>query len=67
MVKRSQWTGEAVKLMHLYRISQTQLADKLEVSREYVCRVLNGTECSKDAESRFMTALDEIIAEQESA
>lgn len=61
------WTGEAVSKMHLYGITNAELGNKLGVTKEYVSMVINGKKTPEGAESRFMTALDEIIAEQESA
>ena len=57
-----EWTGEAVSKMHIYGISQTELAQKIGKSREWVCRVLNGKETPKEAPEVFMSAINEIIS-----
>ena len=56
------WTGNLVGLMHDNKISKTQLADKLGVTREYVSMVLNGHREPQGAESRFRNAVNEIIS-----
>lgn len=55
------WTGNLVGLMHDHKISKTQLAEELGVSREYVSMVLNEHRMPADAESRFTAAVNSII------
>lgn len=57
----AQWTGELVGKMHNHKISKTQLADNLGVTREYVSMVLNGHRTPAGAEEKFCNAVDEII------
>ena len=57
----AQWTAELVGQMHQHRISKTQLADHMGVTREYVSMVLNGHREPTGAEQRFRTALDDLI------
>ena len=59
----AQWTADLVGQMHKHKISKTQLADHMGVTREYVSMVLNGHRDPVGAEQRFRTALDELIAE----
>ena len=61
----AQWTGDMVGKMHNNRITMTQVAEKLGVTKAYVCMVLNGHRNPKGAEQRFMAALDELIKERE--
>lgn len=61
----AQWTGDMVGKMHNNRVTLTQLAEKLGVTKAYVCMVLNGHRSPKDAERRFTAALDELIKERE--
>jgi hypothetical protein len=61
----AQWTGDMVGKMHNNRITMTQVAEKLGVTKAYVCMVLNGHRNPKGAEQRFMAALDELIKEKE--
>jgi hypothetical protein len=61
----AQWTGDMVGKMHNNRVTMTQLAERLGVTKAYVCMVLNGHRSPKGAEQRFMAALDELIKEKE--
>lgn len=61
----AQWTGDAVAKMHIYGISQNDLANKLGCTREYVNIVLNGRKTPKGAQGRFSEALDELIAQKQ--
>lgn len=56
----AQWTGEAVRKMHLKRISRKQLAEHLGVTPEYVSMVLNGHREPENAEDVFLRAIDEL-------
>lgn len=57
------WTGNLVGLMHDHKISKTQLAERLGVTREYVSMVLNEHREPAGAEERFRAAVNEIITE----
>lgn len=59
-----QWIAEAVGKMHINKITQTQLADRLGVTNDYIWMILNGKKSPKNIESRVMTAIDEIISER---
>lgn len=61
---REKWTGEAVKLMHIHNISQTELAIHINKSREWVCKILNGIEKPLNAQSIIESAINEIIEER---
>lgn len=61
----AQWTGDMVGKMHNNKITLTQVAEKIGVTKAYVCMVLNGHRNPKGAEQRFMAALDELIKERE--
>ena len=61
-----QWIVEAVGKMHVNKITQLQLAEKLGVTKDYIWMILNGKKTPKNAESRIMEALDEIIVERTS-
>lgn len=58
----AQWTGDVVGQMHKHKISKTQLAEHMGVSREYVSMVLNGHREPAGAEERFRAAVEEIIS-----
>ena len=55
------WTGNLVGLLHNNKISKTQLADELGVTREYVSMVLNGHREPEKAEEKFTAAVNRII------
>ena len=57
----AQWTSDLVGQMHKNRISKTQLAEEMCVSREYVSMVLNGHREPKGAATKFAAALERII------
>lgn len=59
------WTGNLVGLMHDHKITKSQLADTLGVSREYVSMVLNEHRKPVDAEERFTAAVQSIIDAKE--
>ena len=61
----AQWTGDMVGKMHNNKITLTQVAEKIGVTKAYVCMVLNGHRNPKGAEQRFMAALDELIKEKD--
>lgn len=60
-----EWTGDLVGLMHNKKITNIQLAQKLGVTNRYVSMVLNGHREPIGAETRFKTALDDLIREQD--
>ena len=55
------WTGNLVGLLHDNKISKTQLAEEIGVTREYVSMVLNGHREPEGAEEKFTAALNRII------
>ena len=58
------WTGEIVGLMHVNRISQQALAEKIGWHVKYLSAVLNGHRKPSGAERMVRTALDEILSEK---
>lgn len=60
----AQWTGECVGKMHTNRISITQLAQELGVTREYLSMLLNGRRSPAGAEQRVTEALNRLIDKQ---
>ena len=58
------WIANAVGKMHVNRISNIDVAKKLNFTVEYVSMILNGKRDPKDAETRIMSAIDEIIREK---
>lgn len=58
----AQWIADLVGQMHKYKITMTQLANHMGLSREYVSMVLNGHREPAGAEAKFRAAVDEIIS-----
>lgn len=58
------WTGNLVGLMHDHKISKTDLAVELGVTREYVSMVLNGHREPAGAKERFEAAVNSLIEKQ---
>lgn len=58
------WIEKVVGKMHANHITQTETAEKLGVSREYLNRVLNGKEKPSNAKERITAAVDELIKER---
>lgn len=59
-----QWIADVVGKMHINKISQTQLADRMGLTNDYIWMILNGKKSPKNIEQRIMTAIDEIISER---
>ena len=59
-----QWIADVVGKMHINKITQSQLAEKMGVTNDYIWMILNGKKTPKDAESRIMTAINDIISER---
>lgn len=58
------WTGEVVGIMHVNRIKQSQVADKMGVTNDWVSMILNGKKSPKGAEERIRAAIAEILEER---
>ena len=61
---RPEWTGEAIKLMHIYHIKQKDLCRRLFYSQTYVSKVLSGTIESAGSKDIFINEINKIIAER---
>lgn len=59
-----EWIGKAILKMRANKITQEQVAKKVGVRREHINLILSGRYVPKNAESRIMTAIDEIIKEK---
>lgn len=59
------WTGNLVGLMHDHKISKTELAAELGVSREYVSMVLNEHRKPAGAQEQFKSAVSRLIERKE--
>ena len=61
------WTGEVVGTMHIYGISNKELAKQMNVTPQYVSTVLNCKRRPQEIEFRMRQALNELLKESESA
>jgi transcriptional regulator with XRE-family HTH domain len=66
-VNLDKWIAEAVGKMHIFGISQSELAEKIGIRREHLNRILNGKENPKEASNKILSAIDEIIKLKSSA
>ena len=61
----AQWTGDLVGRMHRNKVTITQLAQEMGVSREYVSMILNGHRNPVGIEQRMNDALNNLIEKQD--
>ena len=55
------WIAEVVGKMHIHRITQEALAERVGVRREHICKVLGGKESGVKLKDKILTAVDEMI------
>jgi transcriptional regulator with XRE-family HTH domain len=60
----AQWIGVFVGRMHQYRVTITQLAQEMGVTREYLSMILNGHREPNGIEQRMNNALDNLVKKQ---
>lgn len=60
------WIAEAVGKMHINHITQKDIAERLDVTNDYISMILLGKKTPKNAEERITNAINEIIAERQS-
>jgi cyanate lyase len=58
------WTGRLVGKMHNYKITYDDLAQKIGVTKTYICMILNGARKPADAKTRLESAVEELIKEK---
>ena len=58
------WTGDIVALLHLNKITKSELAAKLDCTPEWVSMILNGKRSPEGAEEKFRTAVKELVKEK---
>lgn len=56
----AQWVGELVGEMHIHKITKTELAQEVGVSREYISMVLNGRRAPVGVEKKLRDALSTL-------
>ena len=59
-----QWIADVVGKMHINKITQSQLAEKMGVTNDYIWMILNGKKSPKNAENRINSAIDQFLAER---
>ena len=57
----AQWIGDFVGKMHRNKVTITQIAQEMGVSREYLSMILNGHREPPGIDKRLNSALDSII------
>lgn len=57
----AQWIGDFVGRMHRHRVTITQIAQEMGVTREYLSLILNGHREPPGIEKRMNDALDSVI------
>lgn len=57
----AQWIGDFVGRMHRHRVTITQIAQEMGVTREYLSLILNGHREPPGIEKRMSDALDSVI------
>lgn len=60
------WIGEAVGKMHLHKVKQEEVAEKMGIRRDYFNKIINGKEAPKGVEERVNSAIDSIIEKRKS-
>jgi uncharacterized protein YnzC (UPF0291/DUF896 family) len=65
--KLESWIAEVVGKMHIHKITQVELAERIGIRRDYLNKILNGFDKPANAEERVKKALDELITERSEA
>lgn len=55
------WIAAVVGKMHVNKITQNALAEKMGIRRDYLNKILNGIERPENAKERVVKALEELI------
>ena len=58
------WIAEVIGKMHINKIKQSELAERIGIRRDYLNKILNGREEPRDAKERIIAAVDDIVAER---
>lgn len=61
---KPKWTGPFVGKMHVYEVTQQELADVMGVGKPYVNFILNGRASPKDAQERMERAFQAVLAKR---
>ncbi len=60
----AQWIGDFVGRMHRHKVTSTQIAQEMDVTREYISMILNGHREPNGIEQRMNDALDSLVEKQ---
>ena len=63
----AQWLGDFVGQMHRHRVSITQIAQEMGVTREYLSAILNGHREPAGIKARLYAALNSIVEKRKAA
>lgn len=55
-----EWIADVIGKMHIHKITQTMLAERIGIRRDYLNKILAGAIRPKGARSRIESALDEL-------
>ena len=55
------WTGEIVASLHIHKIKQSELAQEMGMTIQYVSMVLNGSRDPKGMKERMESAINAIV------
>lgn len=58
------WIEGIVGKMHVHKIKQSDVAEKLGCTTTYVNLILNGNRKAKNMKDKVINAVDELISEQ---
>lgn len=58
------WTGTVVGKMHVYGITQSDLAARLGCTKGYISAMLHQKERPKNAKKKINDAIEQILAER---
>ena len=56
-----EWTGDVVKQLHINGIAQTELAEEMNCTKEYISMILNSKREPSDIQTRVEEAISSII------
>ena len=56
-----EWTGDVVKKLHINGIAQTELAEEMKCTKEYISMILNSKREQSDIQTRVEEAISSII------
>ena len=59
-----EWTGEFMGRLHTHRVTQQEIADAMECSRQYVTMILNGWRTPIGAKGMLEEALLRVLEER---